>query len=83
MEDVTLAHAKEHLEDLITRATRGEEVVIRDEKLGAVKFVSVDVTRSRPKRVIGQWKDTFVVPERLFEPLSEDEMAWLSGERSP
>jgi antitoxin (DNA-binding transcriptional repressor) of toxin-antitoxin stability system len=82
MDDVTLAHAKEHLEELVARAARGEEVVIRDEKLGTVKVVAVALTSVRPKRVIGQWKDQFVVPARLFEPMTDDELTWRSGELS-
>lgn len=40
MEDVTLAHAKEHLEDLIARARQGEVVTIADDKLGPVRLVA-------------------------------------------
>ena len=36
MEDVSLAHAKEHLEELVRRAAAGEEVRIVDPELGAV-----------------------------------------------
>jgi hypothetical protein len=41
MEDVTLAHAKEHLEELIERAARVEEVRISDPKVGTVKLTPV------------------------------------------
>ena len=41
MEDVDLRHAKEHLEELIERARRGEDVRISDEKGGAVKLTPV------------------------------------------
>ena len=36
MEDVTLSHAKQHLEELIARAARGEEITISDPVLGTV-----------------------------------------------
>lgn len=39
MDDVTLAYAKEHLEELIERARRGEDVRITDGK-GAVTISS-------------------------------------------
>jgi antitoxin (DNA-binding transcriptional repressor) of toxin-antitoxin stability system len=40
MDTVDLAHAKEHLEDLIARAAKGEVVYIRDPVLGTVKVPS-------------------------------------------
>jgi prevent-host-death family protein len=84
MDPVTIAEAKEHLEELIERAARGEEVCVTDPSLGTVKLVHVTpASQAKPKRVAGQWKDGFEVPARLFEPLSEDELRWLSGEASP
>lgn len=41
MEDVDLRHAKEHLEELIERARRGEDVRISDPKLGSVRLLPV------------------------------------------
>ena len=87
MEDVSLAQAKDHLEELIERATKGEDIRITDPKLGTVKLEPVSVAETheadqRTERRPGRWKGRFKVPERLFEPLSEEELAWLSGERS-
>ena len=84
MEHVDLAAAKEHIGDLLARAAKGEEICISDPSIGTVKLVAVAGSAPvRPKRVIGQWKDRFDVPARLFEPLSDDELRWLSGEASP
>ena len=41
MEDVSVAHAKEHLEELVARAARGEDVSIVDPKVGKVKLTPV------------------------------------------
>jgi len=85
MEDVSLTHAKDHLEELIQRASRGEDIRISDPNVGTVKLLPVAGAadaRSRPKRRPGRWKGRFTVPARLFEPLTEEELAWLSGERS-
>jgi antitoxin (DNA-binding transcriptional repressor) of toxin-antitoxin stability system len=41
MEDVDVRHAKEHLEELIERARRGEDVRISDAKLGTVRLTPV------------------------------------------
>jgi len=87
MDDVTIAHAKEHLEELIEKAARGEVVRIVDPKGVAVRLTTDAKSEGdarKPRRpVLGQWKGRLKVPERLFEPLSEEELAWLSGENSP
>ena len=87
MEDVSLAHAKDHLEKLIERAAKGENIRISDPKLGTVRLLPVAdvqerVEEPRPVRRPGRLKGKFTVPARLFEPLSEEELGWPSGERS-
>lgn len=89
MEDVDLRHAKAHLEDLIERARRGEDVRISDPKLGTVRLLAVrtpDVSAPRvtdtmepfvplaKKRTPGQLKGKMKVPARLMEPMSEEEL---------
>ena len=81
MEDVDVRHAKEHLEELIARARQGEVVRIVDPELGSVRVVP-DPPAVRPKRISGQWKGMIEVPIRLMEPLSDEELRWLSGEAS-
>lgn len=95
MEDVKLAHAKEHLEELIARAAHGEEVRIVDPKAGAVKLTPVrepDVLAPRVTdtmepfvpldhdRVPGRLKGKMQVPARLMEPMSEEELKDWYGE---
>jgi prevent-host-death family protein len=84
MEDVTLAHAKEHLEDLIKRAANGESVCIVSPRVGAVRLIPTQMPVQMPSRVIlGQWKHLAEIPEeRLLAPLTDDELDWLSGENS-
>jgi antitoxin (DNA-binding transcriptional repressor) of toxin-antitoxin stability system len=89
MEDVTLAEAKEHLEDLIARAQRGENVRIVDPHHGSVRLTRVyvpDVTKPRvtdtmepfvplaQDRVPGRLACKMVVPARLMEPMSKEEL---------
>ena len=84
MEDVSLADAKEMLEELVARAARGEDVRISDPVSGTVRLQPVAPGDAvLPERRPGRWKGRFTVPARLFEPLSEDELAWLTGECSP
>jgi len=86
MEDVSLTHAKDHLEELIERAAKGEDIRISDPKLGTVRLQPVSGAtgdeQRPPDRRPGRWKGRFTVPERLFEPLTDEELAWLAGERS-
>jgi hypothetical protein len=83
MDTFTLAEAKDNLEDLLTRAARGEDVRIADPKFGTLKVSAESVKLGDlPKRVPNLWKDKYIIPERLMEPLSDDELGWLSGEQS-
>ena len=85
MEDVTLAHAKEHLEELVARAARGEDVRIADPNLGTVRLTA-DAgaeTVARPERRSGRWKGRLNIPDdELLEPMSEDELKLWYGEDS-
>lgn len=84
MDAFTLAHAKEHLEDLIERAARGEDVRIDDAKGTSVRLVPTERAAQRPGRVVfGQWSDLAEIgQDRLLAPLSDEDLDWLSGERS-
>lgn len=86
MEDVDLAHAKDRLEELIQRATRGEDVQITAPDGARVRLQAIGAGHSPkdnpPERVPGRWKGRAHIPEdKLFEPLSEEELAWLAGDR--
>ena len=86
MEDVDLRHAKEHLEELVARATRGEEVCIVHPKGDAVRLVPARVGRqnppaANPKRRPGRWADHLPPPpEDFFDPLSEEELKLWYGD---
>lgn len=89
MEDVSVSEAKEHLEDLIARAAKGEDVRIVDPKYGSIRLTVAEEARDPgvpryPKRIPGQLKGLVQISdEALLAPLTEDELAWLSGENSP
>ena len=79
MDDINLADAKAHLEDLIQRAQRGEDVRISDPRLGTVQLRPLSVAdsspKARPKRRPGRWKDRLPPPpEGFFDPLTGDEL---------
>ena len=86
MEDVTLAHAKDHLEELSERASKGEDVRISDPKLGSIKLqpVAMGSDGPYPAPIFGVMAGKAdLTLEQALEPLTEDELAWLSGETSP
>jgi antitoxin (DNA-binding transcriptional repressor) of toxin-antitoxin stability system len=90
MDEVSIADAKNHLEDLIARVARGEDVRITDPKHGTVKLLQMpreaDLTASRVtdtmepfvplqgKRKLGHLRGSMVVPTRLMEPMDEAEL---------
>ncbi len=81
MEDVPLTHAKEHLEELIARAARGEDVRISDPKLGTVRLQPVAAAAPRPRRLPGLLKDKLPPPpDDFFDPLSEEELKHWYGD---
>ena len=85
MDRYDISYARGHLAELIDRAARGEEVSITDPERGTFRLqpVSEAVTGTGRRRpILGQWEGRLTVPVRLFEPLSEDELACLSGEQS-
>lgn len=63
-----------------------DDVAIADAKLGRVRLAPAGSGPSdaatRPEHRPGCWKARFTVPARLFEPLTDEELAWLSGETS-
>ena len=81
MEDISIAQAKEHLEELIARAGKGEEVLITDPVLGTVRLQNVSSTpHKRQKRVAGHLAGQFKVPDGLLDPLPDDELRRWTGE---
>ena len=89
MDTVTVKDAKEHLEELLEKAARGEDVRISDVKHGTVRLTPVgapDITAPRVtdtmepfvpfdgERPLGRLKGKMKVPARLMEPMSDDEL---------
>lgn len=83
VESITLAEAKERLEELIERASRGEDVCIKDPKHGSVRLMPAPA-QSHPKPIPGLMKGkVHISDDELLAPLTEEELALLSGETSP
>ena len=82
MESIPLTEAKDRLDELVRRATAGEEIVIADAKAGQVRLQPINADAAgKPMRIPGRWKGRIHIPEdKLLEPLSEEELAWMSGE---
>ena len=77
MEDVDLRHAEEHLEQLIGRARRGEDVRISDAEGGAVRLTPV--LGAGPDLTAARVTDT--MPP--FVPLKEPGKPGVSKVQSP
>lgn len=78
MENVPLAEAREHLEDLMMRAARGEDVRIYDPIAGTVKLTAVAAEHisALPKsRELGFLKGIVAPPpDDFFDPMTEEEL---------
>jgi antitoxin (DNA-binding transcriptional repressor) of toxin-antitoxin stability system len=82
MDTVDLAHAKDHLVELLERAVRGEDVRISDAAIGTVKLTVIGAASSPPQRRPGRWKGRLNIPDdALLEPMSEDELALWYGDK--
>jgi antitoxin (DNA-binding transcriptional repressor) of toxin-antitoxin stability system len=97
MEDVSLTHARDHLEELIERAARGEDILISDAKVGTVRLTRIGVADLLAPRVTdsmdpfvplakdrvpGRLKGKMKVPERLMEPMTKEELRdWYGSSR--
>ena len=74
MENVTLADAKVHLEDLIERASRGEDVRIVDATHGSVRLTPIGQQAARKPRRLGLLEGKMKAPADLLEPMTEVEL---------
>ena len=86
---------KEQLEELLEKAARGEDVRISDARHGTVRLTPIrepDVTAPRVtdtmepflpstgERPLGRLKGKMLVPARLMEPMSDDELKGWYGD---
>ena len=72
----TVHEAKTHLSRLIKAALEGKEVIIARGKNPAVRLVPVE---KKAPRVPGKYKGRFTVPDDLFAPMDDDELALWEG----
>lgn len=85
MESIPLNQAKERLDELVHRASQGEDIVIADSNGDRVRLQPLtNFEQPKASRVPGRWKGRVQIPDdKLLEPLSDEDLAWLSGENSP
>jgi antitoxin (DNA-binding transcriptional repressor) of toxin-antitoxin stability system len=74
---LTVHAAKAHLSRLIEQALRGEEVSIARGDEPVLRLVPIDAPR--PRRQFGSLKGLIEVPDRLFDPLPENELRLWEG----
>ncbi len=70
---VNIHEAKTHLSRLLTRVAEGEEIVIAKSGTPVARLVAVE--RRPGRRVLGQDRGLFEVPEDFDDPLPEDVLA--------
>jgi antitoxin (DNA-binding transcriptional repressor) of toxin-antitoxin stability system len=72
--NVTVKAASKCLEDLIRRASDGEEIIIVRGKTPVARLTAL-----APKRRFGAYRGEFEVPESFFDPLPEAELQAFEG----
>ncbi len=80
MDTVTVSDAKAHLEDLIARAARGEDVRISDPLHGTARLtIEAGVSKNSQGRMPGRWKGKLgSLPDELCAPMTATELKdWI------
>ena len=86
MDDVSLAYARDHLDELLQRAARGEDVRITDPSVGTVRLQAVTAapaTETKPKRRrrLGHLAGKIPPPPAdFFDPMSEEKLKLWYGD---
>lgn len=75
MDRYALDYARDHLGELIARASRGEEVSISDPEHGEVRLTPLQPgAKLRRGRRLGLLEGKMKLPEGLLDPMSEEEL---------
>ena len=90
MEDISVAEASEHLEDLARRVTLGEDVRFTVPELGTFQIIPAGLSIIAGQksfvplaadRVPGLWKDRLPDPPAgFFDPLTDEELKDWNGD---
>ena len=76
MTTVNIHEAKTSLSRLLDAAAKGEEVIIAKAGKPVARLIPI----GKPERKPGALQGTFVVDEKFFEPLPDNELKLWSGE---
>ncbi len=71
---VNIHEAKAQLSHLLALVRQGEDVVICNRNIPEARLVPVE-EKPKKKRLFGQYKGQFTVPDRFFEPMTEEELS--------
>ena len=76
---VTVHKAKTELSKLIARAEAGEEIIIARGNKPVARLAPIREPAEKG-RGLGAWKGKLVVPDKFFDPLSEEDfISWEDG----
>ncbi len=76
---ITLQEASGMLPELVSRANRGEEVVLASDDRPVAKLVPWRAVRSQRERTFGRFRGKVHVSEDFDAPLGDD--FWLASDR--
>jgi prevent-host-death family protein len=80
MENVKVAYAKAHFQELLTRVAKGERIVISRYNTPVAELVPPPMTE-QPRRKFGTLKGKAkILDPHCFDPMTDEEVdAWIEG----
>jgi prevent-host-death family protein len=78
MTTVTVHKAKTELSKLLKRVEAGEEIIIARGDKPIAKLTPAEPVAKKPRKP-GAWKGKFALPDNVFDPLPEEELALWEG----
>ena len=80
MENLKVAYAMAHFQELLARVARGERILISRDKTPVAQLVPPIVTEA-PKRKFGTLKGKAkILDPHCFDPMTDEEVdAWIEG----
>ena len=78
MTTVTVRKAKTDLSKLLKRVEAGEEIIIARGGKPIAKLTPAE-PQAKKSRGYGAWRGKFSLPDNVFEPLPEEELALWEG----
>lgn len=76
MSKVSVAEAKAKFAEILDRAAAGEEIIVTRSGKPVARLMPLAESEPRPFGLCKDWPE---VGDEIFEPMSEEDLAWAEG----